>query len=242
MRDEARKKGNMTQHEEMHQVGLIEEKIEELNRLIAAFERIKRELDTLAKRGNREQAFFAGRRSMAYELRESGGLSSGRLGMEILYLLPDDFVQLYGALFHRALNVGDESVMAAHGKGGVDKAIGRTGMATEHDERGRDRGSGAQASGTGKKWKEQRIPIGSEAMMRVKQGVDKELMVLASRMKGALANKDGEGKGEEQKGLQCINGVCRSFLKPGWGYCPRCGIQVKQYGGIKGGPEKEREG
>ena len=160
---------------------------------------------------------------MAYELRESGGLASSRLGLEILFLLPDDFVQIYGALFHRALAVGDDSVM--HGRsGGVDKAKGRTGMQLGTADRG------GQASATGKKFKNQRIPIASDRMLTIKEGVDKELMMLTRKIKNAMAARPGEvteGMGKTKgKTAQCTNISCRSFLNAEWRFCPRCGDGV----------------
>jgi hypothetical protein len=137
-------------------------------------------------RGSSE-AFYAGRRSLAYELVESGGFNRGRLGLEILYLLPDSFVEAYQNLYHQALTLKDESVM--HGRsGGLEKAAGSTGTRLGSEV-------GTQASSTGKKWKNLPISVNDLGAMRVKESVDKELGVLVGVMKRALESERND-KGE----------------------------------------------
>jgi len=215
-----------------HEITLLDEKIGELNKKIEALVKLQEQLKALERKGSREQAFFAGRRSMAYELRESGGLASSRLGLEILYLLPDDFVQFYGALFHRALNVGDASVM--HGRsGGVEKALGNTGTVLGSDTR-------LQSSGSGKKFKNTPMAVGNEDMLKLKQRLDGRLVQLqrefAEYMGIGLQGSSRDGGQSQALGgetqvsrtsmpvtIQCRNTRCRSFLKREWDYCPRCG-------------------
>ena len=232
-----------------HEITLLDEKIGELNKKIEALVKLQEQLKALERKGSREQAFFAGRRSMAYELRESGGLSSGRLGLEILYLLPDDFVQFYGALFHRSLSVGDGSVM--HGRsGGVDKAKGNSGTVLGSDTR-------LQASGSGKKYKNTPLMIGNEDMLKLKQRLDGRLVQLqrefaeymgiglqgSSRDVGQSQALGGEAQVSRTSmpvTIQCRNTRCRSFLKREWDYCPRCGTGlVDNQGGF--GPGKDSE-
>lgn len=149
-------------------------------------------------RGSTE-AYLAGRRGLAYELVSMGGLNSSRLGLEILYLLPDDFVEFYENLFHRALSVRDDSVM--HGRsGGVEKASGRVGMQLGTADRG------GQASGSGKKWKNTPMAIGNEQALRVKQAVDKGLEDLVRLGKRGLIAEAEAGRrdreGERESGGQ----------------------------------------
>lgn len=121
-------------------------------------------------RTSRGAEYLAGRRSFAMEMVDQGLLSSQKLAQEILFLLPDDFVTFYEALFHRALLVNDGSVM--HGRsGGVDKAKGRTSMVTGSDNK-------LQSAGTGKKYKNTGMTIGNEQMMELKAWFDRELMAL----------------------------------------------------------------
>lgn len=206
------------------------------------------------RRGSTE-AFQAGRRSLAYELVESGGLHSSRLGLEILYLLPDGFVEFYQELFHQALSVRDDSVM--HGRsGGLDKAAGRMGMQLGSEERG------PQSSGSGKKWKNTPMAIGSVEALRVKESLDKELMRLVAIAKRGLheereakkmkAEEDfkrkleklgGQGPGAVLKAepdevvrgssgknggpltYRCSGSGCGRFRKQDWVFCPTCGTR-----------------
>lgn len=224
-----------------HSEELLDKKIEQINREITRLETIRREVEALGKRGNREQAFFAGRRSMAYELRESGGLAASRLGTEILFLLPDDFVQFYGSLFHRALAVGDSSVM--HGRsGGLEKAGGNTGTVTGSDNK-------LQASGTGKRFKNTPIAIGNETWLKAKQRLDGKLVQLVREFRFELTGGVEGGdiglervsngqvsatkttKTPQSSTHQCTNQACRRFLKAEWKHCPECGTRTVEAGG-----------
>lgn len=197
-------------------------------------------------RGSTE-AFQAGRRSLAYELVESGMLSPGRLGLEILYLLPDDFVQFYQDLFHQALQVKDDSVM--HGRsGGLEKASGRQGMQLGSKDRG------PQAGSSGKRWKNTPMAVGNETALRAKESMDKGLQDLVRNAKlymnaereraaqardQALSTKPSRGQGpvgvgkaiqtgraNGKGGMRCAGAKCGRFLKAGWTFCPECGTRV----------------
>lgn len=199
-------------------------------------------------RGSTE-AFQAGRRSLAYELIESGGLQSSRLGLEILYLLPDDFVQFYQDLFHQALQVKDDSVM--HGRsGGLEKASGRQGMQLGSKDRG------PQAGSSGKRWKNTPMAVGNESALRAKTAMDKGLQDLVRDAKrylaseraraqvrdqahseklgksverqgpGAVSKADQTGRANGKGGVRCAGAKCGRFLKAGWSFCPECGTRV----------------
>lgn len=199
-------------------------------------------------RGSTE-AFQAGRRSLAYELIESGMLSPGRLGLEILYLLPDDFVQFYQDLFHQALQVKDDSVM--HGRsGGLEKASGRQGMQLGSKDRG------PQAGSSGKRWKNTPMAVGNESALRAKMAMDKGLQDLVRNAKlylnaereardqahseklsksgsqgpGGLSKADQSRSAESRVtgkgGMRCAGAKCGRFLKAGWTFCPECGTRT----------------
>lgn len=201
-------------------------------------------------RGSTE-AFQAGRRSLAYELIESGNLASSRLGLEILYLLPDDFVQFYQDLFHQALQVKDDSVM--HGRsGGLEKAGGRQGMQLGSKDRG------PQAGSSGKRWKNTPMAVGNESALRAKTAMDKGLQDLVRDAKRYLASERelrdqahseklagsenlSQGPGAVSKadhvrssgsgvraggGIRCAGAKCGRFLKAGWTFCPECGTRT----------------
>ena len=197
-------------------------------------------------RSGKGSEYMAGRRSLAYELSESGGLNSGRLGLEILFLLPDDFVDFYTTLFHRALDEGVGNRGSAgggkDGKGGEGDdlriAKGRTGTVLGSDNR-------LQAQGSGKRYRNTGLTIKNERALKVKGLVDKglrELMVsgtkslkrgiseesgLTPRSKGSIEDKP-DNSGSSRTGGSvlpgtCRNGNCRSFVKDSWKFCPRCG-------------------
>ena len=146
------------------------------------------------------EAFQAGRRSMAYELVESGGLAESRLGLEILYLLPDDFVVFYEQLFHKALGVGDNSVM--HGRsGGLEKASGRTSMQLGTEDRG------PQAQSSGKRWKKTAMIVTDDGALRIKEGVDQGLRDLAKDARSAWGRINEERKAMKEAEISGVSGV-----------------------------------
>ena len=198
----------------------------------------------------RTSEFMQGRRSMAYELTDRGLLQSQKLAMEVLYLLPDGFIQFYEALFHRALMVKDNSAMGGKG-GGVEKARGRTSMQLGQTERG------PQAAGSGKRWKNPAFTIGDEAAFEVKAWLDRELGTLARkasqrfRDQGALAKLSAPNSGSDggalgahevrpgapircpglraewiDRGDGTPRPKCGLFLKAEYRFCPTCGTRV----------------
>ena len=180
--------------------------------------------------------FMAGRRSLAYELADKGMLNQQKLGMEILFLLPDDFVQFYAELFHRALRLDDQSVM--HGRsGGLERAKGETSMVLGSDTR-------LQAGGSGKKWKNTPMSISSVTALDVKDAVDKGLRDLIHDGKSMLRKREESQGLEGEKGqnrtsrchgmIRVLDGTgalirtntCGRFVKGSWRYCPSCGTEL----------------
>jgi hypothetical protein len=185
--------------------------------------------------------YLQGRRDAMRELMESGGLPESQLGLEVLFLLPDSFVKFYQDLFHRALVGGSSGAVSGKG-GGIDKALGHTGMVLGSETR-------LQAQGSGKRWKNPSSMIGSDKAMRVKQRIDKELESLVHDGTDALRSK-ASGTGGSSGDLtapiqnQCRGRVevrngpdvgvkgCGKFLKKGWKFCPACGTEVMTRGDI----------
>lgn len=141
------------------------------------------------------------RRRYAAELLSSGGLVEGRLSLEVLFLLPSEFVVSYTGLFNRAL-VEQASVQRR-------EALGRATVKTGG-------GLGGKA-GTGKKHKEY-WSIKDERAFDLKTAVDKALHELAKDMQTG-----GGGKSHTQ---QCSGARCGRFMKKGWRFCPNCGTEV----------------
>lgn len=192
---------------------------------------------TLRKGQRSGDPYLQGRRDAIRELYESGGLPDSQVGLEVLYLLPDSFVQFYQQLFHKALSGADGSAISGKG-GGANKAIGAPGMVLGSETR-------LQAAGGGKKWKNPTNMLGSEKAMRVKAQVDKELEQLVGIGSDALRSKARQGAEPSTPVLsQCRGKVtvtngpdtvvkgCGKFLKRGWKYCPTCGSEVTTVGDI----------
>ena len=204
-------------------------------------------------KGGTSSEYMAGRRAMAYELGDKGLLSSQKLAMEVLYLLPDDFVEFYSTVFHKALILGDSSVM--HGRsGGLGKAAGATGMVPGSETTG-------QAMGSGKRWKNPAFTISDEVAFEVKAMVDRELVKLVGRAhelgrnlrdQRAIESEPHNTRAtESMRNSATIGGGTRSpircpglraewldrgdgtprpkcglFLKAEYRFCPTCGTRV----------------
>ena len=162
-----------------------------------------------------ESSYLAGRRSMAYELLESGGLPDSRLGLEILFLLPDWFVEYYQEVYHRALKVDDQSVM--HGRlGGLDKAKGAEGLVLGSEV-------GAQAKGSGKRWKNRPISVKSEKWLKIKEQLDHALVEAVQDSRRAVrAHGQGLGQGLRRQCQGKLMRAGRWVGKESWDFCPSC--------------------
>jgi hypothetical protein len=175
-----------------------------------------------------EREYHRGRRDAMRELYESGGLTASQLGVEVLYLLPDEFVDIYSWVFHRALRVGDQAISGAQeGKGSVGKARGNDGKGTvlgSDSAMGR-RGHGESKGGPGG-GRELTPVIGNEKALAMKTFMDKELVKIGRevRMMG-MARDDSE---LERAGMRCKGRGgrgCGRYMQARWNYCPECGAR-----------------
>lgn len=151
------------------------------------------------------------------EMVSSGGLTMGRGAIEILYLLPPDFVEAYTELFHQALT-GTDGGSGARGEAAAKtRALGRApGKAAKNTRRFRGL------------W-----TIGSEKALQNKELADKRLRTLARDIKRGLQQLEQEELAKGKKGAKgmkqflershCPN--CRQFVKIEWKYCPSCGTR-----------------
>jgi hypothetical protein len=210
---------------------------------------LHQQVKALGAKGNTEVAFLAGRRSMAYELAASGGLNESKLGMEILFLLPDEFVEFYEELFNRALKVDSGSTSLS--SGGVGKAKGAgNGIAIGSSNR-------LQSAGSGKRFKNPVMAVKSERALKAKEMLDAELVLVVHHIRRWLQSRTGNESGNpeggngsnagDNTGVRQCHGIrtapghagnrgngslgrttlkCRMFLKDTWDYCPRCGTRV----------------
>jgi hypothetical protein len=164
-------------------VKALESKLSDAERLIRALDRGTGS-GSGANGGSRINAYLAGRRSMVWELRESGGMPRGMSGVEVMYLLPDEFVLFYEDLYCRALGVGMGSPAGAASRrdGGVEKAKGTTGTVLGSESR-------AQAQGGGKRYRDSPMVVKNEKMLAVKGYVDQGLMDLVHGVERMLAER-----------------------------------------------------
>lgn len=167
------------------------------------------------------------------ELVSSGGITFSRAALEILYLLPPDFVAVYTELFHQALKGAD---------GGSD-ARGQAAERTR--DLGRASGKATRSTGSFRGvW-----TIGDERALALKDRADKRLRSIARDTANALGNlkdqddlarlnrkREKEGKklpeavlqvGDSVSRLKCQNRRCNRFLDIQWLYCPSCGTRRK---------------
>lgn len=153
------------------------------------------------------------RRRIAEALRNDGQ-SRYKIGLEILLLLPNDFVRNYEQLFHKALMVGDEG--SRTGKMGDES--GKTSVSAPGNK------AGVMAVGAGGGAKRYRTYgfVANEQALELKQTVDRKLRVLSRDMDDFLTRKsEAELKNEAVLATTC--GGCRQFVESSWKFCPQCG-------------------
>lgn len=175
---------------------------------------VERRLPAAVKRGGAGQD--AGDGGVDYRLRRrlaevlsSAGVDSSRVAVEVLYMLPQEFVRGYEDLFHRALVVpGDR------GRGESD---------AREAELGKARGKAARKAGgrAGRGGFEVR----NTRALGEKERIDRKLRGLARTMRDSA----NAGTGKEQV-VRCGEGGtvedvrgCGKWLEKGWKWCPYCG-------------------
>lgn len=166
------------------------------------------------------------RRRLA-EIRASAGVPSSQVSLEVLYMLPGEFLRQYEQLFGRALKAdggeaarnGQQQAMAA-----VGKALVRGGSGT----RPNTSQVGPSARGNGRRFKKSFI-VQDERALRLKSLMDKRLRRIAQEIDHELAALNTSTKtewvaevGSNKRSLQCHD--CKMFLQYGWQYCPQCGL------------------
>lgn len=149
-------------------------------------------------------------RARLAEVLSSAGVDDKRVAVEVLYLLPEEFVRGYTDLFHRALATGEDGT----GEKNDAKA-----------ELGKARGKAARNTlgGTRGVWQ-----IRNDRALGEKQRIDRQLRKLARQMRdGANAGtgkeqvaRCGEFLAEEKTG-------CGKWVEKGWKFCPACGVEQR---------------
>lgn len=153
-------------------------------------------------------------RSRLTEIFAAAGLSSNRAALELLYLMPQDFLRLYEELFERALKLDGSSAAGALKDAAVlGKAAGSNSRTT-----GRKTQLG---SGGGKKYKIYWL-VKDDGALSLKHVLDKKLRRLAREVRNDLDDLKTMDDGGEVKG-KCRCGRCGMLMAKDWNFCPGCG-------------------
>jgi hypothetical protein len=160
------------------------------------------------------------------EMLGSAGVPSSQISLQVLYLLPPDFVDAYQALFHKALKGADVGGVGGDGREALEKASGRRKAKTaEGKTLGQMRGA------RGGRAHKRAWTVADEQALGKKQLIDKKLRKLAREIRGLLAAEmgeklevDGLGLGED-KIARCSGKRCGKFVEGSWKYCPFCGTR-----------------
>jgi len=146
----------------------------------------------------------------------SAGVPYGRIAVEILYMLPPDFVRAYRKVWDRALRPDVVSSGGAGGGGGIEKA--------KNSKNERSRQSWANGARHGKGYANHWV-VKDEEAMKLKGSADRKLGRLASELEEMLGKPKARA-GELQ--VQCAScDTTLAELQRGvrWKlrFCPRCG-------------------
>lgn len=168
-------------------------------------------------------------RRLAERSGSAGLVSPGRISLEVLFMLPPDFVRAYTSLFDRSLK---ESVVSAGAKDeAVTKKLSTTPRLSARGKRKIRDGAGARSSS--RRYREHWV-VRDEKSFRFKSTVDRKLKRLAREIAGQLRTVEGpDGKLiDTSSPVTFLCARCQVDLAPhaelGYkiGWCPRCGQQI----------------
>ena len=146
----------------------------------------------------------------------SGGMGMNNISQEVLYLLPDEFIEEYVKLFWTALK-GD----VVPGVRNPDEQVARV--------PGKYKDTRVYAkSGKGVKKYKKHWLIADGRAFEFKKRIDKKLVSMGREIK-ARREVIEEGRVSEVVSVQC--GECGRFLEVKWKHCPWCGSQKRRGGG-----------
>lgn len=140
----------------------------------------------------------------------SAGVDRGRIELEVLFLLPSNFVRQYQELFHMALEDPTGGKGAGKDEGRI-KASGKP-----KDKVRGTAADGSHSAKSGKRFVAGHWPIRSEAALSAKQKLDKELVAAVEKAIGAARNPNGTVPSGATR--QCES--CGRFQQAEWVRCP----------------------
>lgn len=146
------------------------------------------------------------------EIFASSGIGTDRAAMELLYLMPKDFLQVYEELFERALKLGGGSAT------GSLKETAEVGKANAG--RSGDRGTRPMVT-DGKRYKQYWV-VKDDNALEIKKGLDKRLRRIAREIRAEMNTGEGGARGRDG----CSR--CGKMMADGWLFCAWCGQDRRQ--------------
>jgi hypothetical protein len=194
----------------------------------------------MGSENGRETEFEHAVRKRLTEAASAAGVPFGRIALEVLYLMPPDFVQQYELLFTRALRAPGSDIDA---RGRRAEEAAQVGKARNKGGRGVGGRSNVGSRGA--------FAVRDEEALKLKSAVDRQLRKLARTMaaadegvaegseRGRMAEARGYSGGAGGLGLRGAAGGagghgggharcagCGRYLEGGWVFCPGCGRAV----------------
>lgn len=139
----------------------------------------------------------------------SAGVDRGRIEIEVLFLLPPEFVRQYKELFDRALADPIKPTADGGKDEGRIKATGRTGDGLHVRTMG--------AAGGGKRFVAGSWPVRDERALELKRRLDRQLVGLVRDSLELVSMRAGDLE-RQPPPPQCA--TCGLFQKPEWVRCP----------------------
>jgi hypothetical protein len=144
------------------------------------------------------------------EIASSAGLPQNRVSLEVLYLLPTEFIEAYTTLFFTALRE-DAKGTNLEPRAGVK--AGKT-----------KPGKMSYIQGEGTKRYRNAWTIRNEKALKLKTEVDRRLRDITQDIELGLKANRGKGSGEAP--LRCNGAGCGRYIRVEWIYCPNCGSKI----------------
>lgn len=181
------------------------------------------------------------------DMMAAAGVHTDRMALEVMYWLPDSFLDLYQELYMRGLRGTDG------GTGDRGKAADETGALGKAPRK--TTGSG------GKKFKKYWV-VADEQALDLKSKIDKRLRALTRDVRDQLVELDFHRARGDKESAQAVVGVnrkrkirtcadCGIIVALLWNYCPKCGCnlmaaadaegKVRVRGKMKVEPNQNRE-
>lgn len=162
---------------------------------------------------------------MFAEMMASAGVDTRRAALQVLYYLPDGFVENYEQLFDRALKIAGETTNTGDSTGDLGKAP--SGTSGSKGNKTQLRG------GQGKKYKVIWTVLDDD-LLDFKHRVDKRLRALGREIHAELLGVGNGGVSEDGTGEKRIlgkycpgKGCSRRLKNEEWRFCQNCGSELK---------------